>query len=191
MMTMGDRRTWTVVALVAALGSASAARAQSLGEVARLERARRAQEERIETRGSAIVRGDDLKRYEATPAPRGSGAGAAAPGGVAAMSGRERSSVSAAREADADESYWDMQLDAARTTVDMAEQRTREAAAAAQAGREQPRSTIYEEALEESDAQQARVAEAEAARRDLDLAREAYAEVERGAREARALQSSS
>jgi len=181
------RMEWVVAGAVAALCYGPAARAQSLGEVAQQEEERQASEAKSDQSGSAVITNKDLKKYDGKSALRASGDGerrktVAVPAAGAAAGSRTR----AAKDSDSDRAYWAERLDEARTTRDRAEQADKDAQDASRAVREQPDATIYDDALAQSAERKARAAEAQAARRELEQARQAYDEVERQAREAAA-----
>ena len=177
---------WVVAGAVAALCYGPAARAQSLGEVAQQEEERQASEAKPDQSGSTVITNKDLKKYDGKSALRVSGARERKTVAAPATGAAARSRTSAAQDSDSDRAYWAERLDEARTTRDRAEQADKDAQDASRAVREQPDATIYDDALAQSAERKARAAEAQAARRELEQARQAYDEVERQAREAAA-----
>ncbi len=165
-MTMPNRTLLALAgAALTALWAGPALKAQSLTDAARLERARRAREEKVDPRHGAVFRLEDLLRYD----PAGRPIAAAA---------NEQPVTPPATDEEANKDYWDMRLDAARAAYARAERAAQDADAAMRDAREQPFPETYTEALDAVAEQQALRDDDAEARTQAMVARDYLAEVE-------------
>ena len=177
-MARNTRMEWILVSVVTAVCWGSAARAEDLVAAAHQEKARRAMEERLDTRRGEVFTGADLKKYEGQVSHAGKSEAPAV-----STAAQEPNAASAAEEAEADKAYWDVEIDAARVALDRAESSARDAEDAVREAREATAPETYDDALAQAAEVQSLVNDEQAARRDLQEARDDYNRVASDARE--------
>jgi hypothetical protein len=175
---------WMGAACLTALWTAPPVRAQSLGELAEREKARRARSAQESKSAGRVVSDEDLAKRRRPGTTDAEGTGSDGQEGASAAASGETAATPSSEEPTGTQAYWRDRLETARKAIEEAQQRATELEGAARASRGAPTATRYEDAAAEAAEKQAARQAFEDAKREVEAAQRAYNELEDEARRA-------